>query len=93
MLDLGKRYFVAVGCHSWSTIASWTSMHTMKIKDKEVSLATCGRAYELEVQYNDKLAIETKKGTEYLLDGEQVIGRVSYDLLSMETCVVIHSDF
>lgn len=93
MLDLKKRYFVAVGCHSLGTIARWASMHTMKISDKEVSLATCGQAYELDVQYNDELVVETKKGTEYLLDGEQVIGRVSYDLLLTETCVVVHSDF
>lgn len=92
MLDLKKRYFVAVGCHSLNTIVRWASMHAIKV-DEEISLATCGCAYELDVQYNDELAIEVKKGTEYLLDGEQVIGRISYDLLSTETCVVVHSDF
>ncbi len=60
MLDLKKWYFVVVGCHSLKTIVRWASMHAIKV-DEEISLATCGRAYELDVQYNDELAIETKK--------------------------------
>ncbi len=45
MLDLKKRYFVVVGCHSLNTIVRWASMYAIKV-DEEISLATCGRAIQ-----------------------------------------------
>lgn len=82
MLDLRKKYYVSAGVHLRSVIESWANENTMKLVGEEISLPTCGRAYELDVQHNANLVVTMKLwGTKRMnfINGERTIGTVKYD--------------
>ncbi len=77
MLDLGKKYYVVVGCLPKSVIESWANENAMKLIGEETKLPTCGMAYELDVQYNEHLTVAAKlmgSGRPNFLNKKRAIG-------------------
>lgn len=93
MLDLEKGYFVVTDGHSFEEVVSWADMHALEPESDNIYFSTCGRAYVLKVQDNEDLSIRTGVDHDDLLNGTQAIGRISYDLLGMKTCVLVHPYF
>jgi len=84
---------LCAGTHSESVIAAWASENDMKVMGKELSLPTCDRVYELDVQYNSDLSVALKllgSGHPGFLNGEREIGRVNYDRVAQVTRVVFY---
>lgn len=92
MLSTDKKYYVRAGSYPKSVIESWANENTMKLIGEDIALPTCGRVYELDVRYNEDLAVAMKllgSGRPNFLNGKRVIGGVTYDNAPGEARVVV----
>ena len=91
-LNLEKRYFVQADGHLKSVLESWAHENGMELIGEEMSLDLCKQVYELNVQQNDDLWMDTRRfgvGYSSLVNGERTIGDVKQDALDGRLCVLI----
>lgn len=95
MLNQNRRFFVAAGENLKSVLEAWANENTMKLKGEDVRLETCKRAYELDVQFNEDLAVRMRLlgvGYQSFMNGEKSIGRVQYDFFEDVRCTVVYPE-
>lgn len=95
MLDLRKKYYVSAGSNLRSIIESWANKNTMKLIGEDVSLPTCSRAYELDVQHNEDLKVAMRllgSGRPNFMNGKRTIGKVMYDKVCSVQCVIVYPE-
>ncbi len=95
MLNQNRRFFVAAGENLKSVLEAWANENTMKLKGEDVALETCKRAYELDVQCNEDLAVRMRLlgvGYQDFMNGKKAIGRVKYDFVEGMQCTVVYPE-
>lgn len=95
MLDLGRKYFVTAEKYPRSVLESWANENAMKVGDEEMTLSTYGRVYELDVQYNDALAVARGLlGTGYpnFLNRQRIIGKIATNRMNRTEYAVIYPE-
>lgn len=91
-LNLEKRHFVKSDGHVKSVIEGWARENDMELIGEEMSLDSGKQVYELNVQHNRELWMDTRcfgVGYSSLINGKRTIGDVEQDAVEDLLCVLI----